>query len=124
MGVEVVLDQGDRLGSREVDIGQVSQNVGVIDGGAAVGDLDAAPAFERSEHHEQVGHAVARVFVIDTGRTPRPNRHRRAAFGDELLGRLVQTNQRAVGVARPRVNRDSSRPPSPLLNRASWPWAG
>ena len=43
VGVEVVLDQGDRLGSREVDIGQVSQGVGVIDGGAAIGDLgDAA----------------------------------------------------------------------------------
>jgi hypothetical protein len=25
VGVKVVLDQGDRLGSREVDIGQVSQ---------------------------------------------------------------------------------------------------
>ena len=46
-GVKVVLDEDDRLGLREVDIGQVFQNVGVIDGGAAVGDLDLAPAFER-----------------------------------------------------------------------------
>lgn len=39
MGVEIVLDQDDRLGFGEVDIGQVFQGVGVIDGGAAVGDL-------------------------------------------------------------------------------------
>ena len=60
MGVEIILDEDDRFGLREVDVGQVFQNVGVIDGGAAVGDLDVAPAFERRKHHEQVGHAVSR----------------------------------------------------------------
>ena len=105
MGVEIILDEDDRFGLREVDVGQVFQNVGVIDSGAAVGDLDVAPAFERRKHHEQVGHAVSRVFVIDAGRKARLHRHRRARFGDELLGGLVQTNHRAVRVARPRVNR-------------------
>jgi hypothetical protein len=61
VGVEIILDQDDRFGSGEVDIGQVFQNVGVIDGGAAVGDLDEAPAFERRKHHEQVGHPL-RVY--------------------------------------------------------------
>ena len=32
----------------------------------AVGDLDVAPAFQRREHHEYVGDAVALVFVIVT----------------------------------------------------------
>ena len=106
----------DCFGLREVDVGQVFQNVGVIDSGAAVGDLDVAPAFERRKHHEQVGHAVSRVFVIDAGRKPWLHRHRRACgFGDELLGGLVQTNHRAVRVARPRVNR-TARPPSPPTN--------
>ena len=105
VGVEIILDEDDRFGLREVDVGQVFQNVGVIDSGAAVGDLDVAPAFERRKHHEQVGHAVSRVFVIDAGRKPWLHRHRRVRFGDELLGGLVQTNHRAVRVARPRVNR-------------------
>ena len=106
MGVEIVLDEDDRLGLREVDIGQVFQNMGEVDGGAAVGDLDVAPAFERREHHEQVGCAVARVFVIDAGRAPRLHRNGRARFGDELLGRLVDANHRAIGIARPRIDRE------------------
>ncbi len=39
------LDEDDRRGLREVNVGQVF--VGVIDGGAAVGDLGVAPALER-----------------------------------------------------------------------------
>ncbi len=109
MRVEIVLDEDDRFGLCEVDVGQVFQNMGVIDGCSAVGDLDVAPAFERREHHEEVGHSVARVFVVDPGRKPRAQRDWRARFGDELLGGLlgglVQTNHRAVRVARPRVNR-------------------
>ena len=34
----------------------------------ALGDLDVAPAFQRRKHHEQIGHAIAFVFVIVTGR--------------------------------------------------------
>ena len=52
----------------EVDVGQILQDVGVIDGGMAVRHLDVAPAFERREQHEQVGGAVALVLVIDAGR--------------------------------------------------------
>src|SRR5271165_6253292 len=59
---------------------------------------------KRREHHEQVGHPVAGVFVIEAGRKPRPHRDRRARFGDKLLGGLVQAHHRAVWVARPRVN--------------------
>ena len=66
-------------------IGQVLQDVSIVHGGMAIRDLDVAPAFERREHHEQVGGAVALVLVIDTGRTPRFHRHRPARLGDELL---------------------------------------
>jgi hypothetical protein len=38
-GVEIILDQDDGFGLREVDIGQVFQNAGAIDGGPSVGDL-------------------------------------------------------------------------------------
>ena len=68
--VEIVLDQHDGLGVREVGIGQILQDVGIIDGGVAVGHLDVTPAFERREQHEQVGGAVALILVIDPLRSP------------------------------------------------------
>src|SRR6266571_6430201 len=52
---EIVLDQNDGLGVREVDVGQVFQDASVIHGGMAICDLDVAPAFERSKHHEEMG---------------------------------------------------------------------
>ena len=53
--VEVVLDQDDDLGVGEVGIGEVFQDMSIIHGSVSIGDLDVAPAFERREHHEQVG---------------------------------------------------------------------
>ena len=85
MDVELVLDQNDGLGGREVDIGQIFQDVSVFHGGVAIRDFDTAPAFERCKHHEEVGGAVALVFVIATGRAPRFHRDRHARLGEELL---------------------------------------
>jgi hypothetical protein len=48
-----------------VDIGQFFQDVGIIHGGVAIRDLDAAPALDRGKHHEQVGGAIALVLVIE-----------------------------------------------------------
>src|SRR5260370_42562587 len=70
----------------------------------AIRDLDMAPAFERGKHHEQVGCTVALVFVIETSRAPRFHWHRHPRFGDQLLRGLVQTDQRAIGIAWPRVD--------------------
>ena len=39
-----------------MDVGQVFEGVGVIDGAAEVGDRDVAPAFDWRTHHEQVAH--------------------------------------------------------------------
>ena len=47
MDVEIVLDQDDCPCVGEMEIGQVFQDMGIIDGGMAIGDFDAAPAFER-----------------------------------------------------------------------------
>jgi hypothetical protein len=44
MDVEIVLDQDDCLGAGEVEIGQVFQDMRIIDGGMAIGDFDMAPA--------------------------------------------------------------------------------
>ena len=70
VGVKVVLDEDDRLGLREVDIGQVSQNVGVIDGGAAVGDRTSRP-------DKPAGGRGRTASCKPTARPPSPLRTRR-----------------------------------------------
>ena len=110
------------LALREVDIGQVFQDVSVIHGGVAIGDLDMAPAFERSKHHEEVGGAVALVLVVETGRASRFHRDRHARLGNELLRGLVQANQRAIG-DRVAACRRPARLPWRLRTRC-WPSAG
>src|SRR5215813_13283012 len=91
MDAEIVLDQNDGLGVREVDVGQVFQDASVIHGGMAICDLDVAPAFERSKHHEEIGGAIALVLIIETGRASSFHRDRHARFGNELLRGLVES---------------------------------
>ena len=55
--------ENDGLGGREVEIGQVFQDVSVFHGGMAIRDFDTAPAFERCKHHEEVGGAAWRREV-------------------------------------------------------------
>ena len=84
MDAEIVLDQNNGFGMCEVDVGQVFQDVSVIHGGMAIGDLDMAPAFERSKHHEEISGAVALVLVVKTRRASRFHRHRHARLGNEF----------------------------------------
>src|ERR1700686_3591587 len=75
-----------------------------IDGGPALGGFHMAPAFERREHHEQVGRAIAFILVIDPRRLALLDRHRKARFLDQLLGGLVQADQGTIRIMRPCVN--------------------
>jgi hypothetical protein len=59
-----------------------------------------APAFQRREHHEYVGHAVALMLVIVPDRFSRLGRDRLARLDDPLFERFIQTHQRTIGVAR------------------------
>src|SRR5205823_11836059 len=88
----------------------------------AICDLDVAPAFERSKHHEEIGGAIALVLVIETGRASRFHRDRHARFGNELLRGLVEANQRTIAVAWPRV--DGQHVFHSGYERAVWPSAG
>src|SRR5208337_4273520 len=65
-----------------------------------VGDLDFAPALQRSERHEYVGHAVAFVLVIVPDRLPRLGRDRLARLYDQLFRRFIETNQGPLGITR------------------------
>src|SRR5271167_3739012 len=100
MRAEIVLDQLDLYGVGKVHVGQFLEHLSEIDGGVAVGDLDPAPALQRREHHEYIGHAVAFVFVIVWGFSSRLGGDRRTRLDDQLLGRFIQTDQRAIGVTR------------------------
>src|SRR6202171_1351293 len=70
----------------------------------AIGYLDAPPALEWREHHEQIGRPVAPVFVIMPGGLSWFRRDRQARFGNELLGRLVDADQRTFRIRRPLIN--------------------
>ena len=54
-----VLHQLDLFGAGKMHVGQFLEHLRVIDGGVMVSYLDVAPAFQRREHHEKIGHAVA-----------------------------------------------------------------
>ena len=69
-----------------MDIGQVLEDLGIIDRGPPVGDLDVAPAFQGGEQHEQIGRAVAFVLVVNPGGLSRLHWLRPAGFNNQLLG--------------------------------------
>src|SRR3982074_3790548 len=70
----------------------------------AIGYLDAPPALEWREHHEQIGRPVAPVFVIMPGGLSWFRRDRQARFGNDVVGRLVEAQQRKIWIIRPLIN--------------------
>ena len=98
--VEIILHQHDFRRIWKMRIGQIPEHVGIIDGGVAVGDLDMPPAFQRREHHEQIGDAIAFVFVIVTRWLSRFGGDRRARVDDQLLRGFVEAHERALRIVR------------------------
>ena len=94
MGFEVVLDQHDFLDLAKVFVGDLAQHVSVIDGGSLVGHLDLPPAFEGREDHEEIGGSTPLILVIATRRAARLHGDRRSGLGQQLLGGLIQADQR------------------------------
>ena len=90
-------------------VGQIPEHVGIIDGGAAVGDLDMPPAFQRREHHEQIGDAIPRsVFVIVARWLSRFGGDRRTRLDDQLLRGFVEAHERALRIVRSLINSRTS----------------
>ena len=85
VGAEIVLHQHDLGRAGEMRVGQLLERLGVIDGRVSVGNLDMPPAFQGREHHEQISHAIAFVFVIMPRGFSRRDRDRRARLHDQLL---------------------------------------
>src|SRR5208337_3661205 len=61
----------------------------------------APPPLQRREDHEEIGDAVALIFVIVTCGLAGLGGDRRARLGDQLLGGLVHTHERTIGISRP-----------------------
>src|SRR5271166_6538624 len=104
MGVEIVLHEHDLLHLRKVRIGQILEDLGIVHGGVAIGDLDMPPAFQRREHHEQIGGSIPLILVVVPSGGAWLRRAWHTRFGDELRRRLVQADQRALWVVRSLVN--------------------
>ena len=100
VGIEIILHQHDFHRVGKMRVGQIPEHVGIIDGGVAVGDLDMSPAFQRREHHEQIGDAIAFVFVIVPRWLSKFGRDRRARLDDQLLRGLVEAHERALRIVR------------------------
>ena len=95
---EIVLNENDFVGVGKMRVGHILERMGVIDGGAAACDFHVPPALERREHHEQIGHAIAFVFVVVTRRLSRLDGDRLARLDGELLRGFIEANERALGI--------------------------
>ena len=98
--------------------------MGIIDGGVAVSDLDMPPAFQRREHHEQIGDAIAFVFVIVNAPVVPVWRDRRARLDDQLLGGFVKAHERALRIVRSLIDFQHvfhGGLQTPRWRRAEWP---
>ncbi len=102
--IEVVLNQADFPGIGEMDIAQLFQNMGIIDGSAPLANFNMAKAFKRREQHEQAGGPVALVFVVIPGGLPRLHGDGLAGFTDQLFGGFIETNKRKGCIVRAGVN--------------------
>ncbi len=89
---QIVLDQYDFGRVGKMGVGEVFQDLGVIDGGVMVGDFDMPPTLERRERHEQIGDAMAFVFVVLARWLSRLGGDRLARFDDQLLRRFESPN--------------------------------
>ena len=65
MDVEIVNDQVNAVGGREMVVGQVLEKVGKIGFGAARRDAELTPTGAWLHGDKQVCHAVSHVFVVD-----------------------------------------------------------
>ena len=56
MGVQIVLNQNDFFGVEEMRVGQIAQDMGILDRGTPRANGNIAPSFQGGRSHEQAGH--------------------------------------------------------------------
>src|SRR6185437_637776 len=93
MDRQIVLHDTDAGSVGIMDVDEFAHAVRVVYGGAAVCNLDVAPATMRVEGNEEIDGAVAAVLVIVALALPRLSRNRLTHLADELDGGLVEADQ-------------------------------
>src|ERR1700746_1521206 len=89
---QIVLHDTDASGVGIMDVDEITHAAGVVHGGAAVGDLDVAPAPMWIEGDEEIGGAVAAILVIVAPALSRLGRDRLGAPAEPLCGGRVATD--------------------------------
>ena len=82
MWVEVVGDDADALGFREVDIDEFAHAKSEVVSGAMISDLDPAPRAMGVEEDEEIDDAVAAILVVESLGPSRRARDWLARFAD------------------------------------------
>jgi hypothetical protein len=67
---QVILHDADALGIGIMDINEFAHTLGVIFGGAALGDLDVAPGLVDVDADEEINSAVAAILAIVVPKLP------------------------------------------------------
>ena len=65
MSVEVIAHPTNPAGFRILDVQEILNLGGPVNGGALLADMDLAAAVQRFSEHKNIGRAVALVFVTD-----------------------------------------------------------
>src|SRR5690606_2579179 len=100
VGIEIVHDDPDFLGVREMYIYQVAHTGGKVGFSALVGDFGMSPACQWLKHHKQVAGAVALVFIVVTRYLTGLSRGGRTSIFVQNAGALVKTDDRLPPLVR------------------------
>ena len=95
MGGEVVEDDADALGLREVDIDELAHAKGEVVSGAMIRDLDPAPRAMGVEEDEEIGRPIAPVFAIETLQLPWCRRDWLSGLADQLDRAFIEADDGA-----------------------------
>jgi len=98
VGVQVVEDQDDPVSIGMADVDEVLDQPCPVLPGAVIGDGQVSGAQQGLAEAEDVGHTVASVLVVEAlGQTGQRGQGR-ADLADQLLGHLIQTDQRTLRI--------------------------
>src|SRR5215207_7403325 len=95
---QVVLDDPDRVGVWIVNIDEFAHALGVILGGAPLGDLDLAPRPIGVEKDKEIDGAVTAILVIVSFKLAWRGRDGLAHLADQLDRALVEADHRPLGI--------------------------
>ena len=103
MGIEVIQDQSDALGGREVVIDQQAHLLSKILLGPPVRDVDVTPTAQGLDEQKQIGGAFPFIFRVIARWLARAGRQGMAGFAGQLDRAFVEAHLRIPGIFRLRI---------------------